>query len=499
MIPDVDLQAQLPSAGELAPAHFVGVAGAGMSGVARLWLAAGLAVSGSDGQASTVLSGLREAGAQVRVGHRAEQVDGARCLVVSSAVRDDNPEVQRARELGLPVLHRSQALAAIAAGRRIVAVAGTNGKTTTTAMIATVLMACGRDPSYCVGGDLQATGSNAQLGSGDTFVLEADESDGSFVVYRPEVAVVTNVQPDHLDFYGDLAGVEAGFRRFADSVHLDGVLVVCADDDGSARLAAGVAVQGSVHPPELSGESATGGPVTGGPVTGGSGRAVVTYGMTAAADVRGRHPTTTGDGSSVDVLTPDGPAGTARLSVPGMHNVSNALAAVAAVRAVGVPAREAVAAVSRFTGTRRRFEFRGTAKDVRVYDDYAHNPGKVAAAVRAGRQVAGRGRLVVVFQPHLYSRTRDLAAGLGAGLGLADEVVVMDVYASREDPVPGIGGDLVARAVPLPAERVHFVPDRAATAQEVLHRLRPKDVVLTIGAGDVTQVADEVLTLLAAT
>jgi UDP-N-acetylmuramate--alanine ligase len=460
----------VPPAADLAPVHFVGIGGAGMSGIARIMLAMGLQVSGSDARDSVLLTALRAEGARVDVGHDGAHVEGARTVVANSAIRATNPELVRAHELGLAVLHRSQALAAVSAGRRVVAVAGTNGKTTTTSMLTVMLQQCGLDPSFSIGGELTESGTNAHWGSGAVFVLEADESDGTFVVYRPEVAVVTNVQPDHLDHYGDAEGVAQGFAAFARSVRPGGVLVACADDAGSARLAHEAAEQGL---------------------------RVLTYGTDAGADVRLDRLDLTPVGAAFDVVDRGRRVGRAMLRVPGRHNALNALAAYTALTAVGVPAAQAVASVAAFTGTRRRFEARGAAGGVRVFDDYAHNPGKVAAAIATGRQVAGAGRLVVVFQPHLYSRTRDFAAEFGQALSAADEVVVMDVYAAREDPLPGVSGALVADAVPLDAARVAFVPSWSAVAGAVRARLRPGDVLLTIGAGDVTLLPDEVLTLLA--
>ncbi len=446
--------------------HFIGIGGAGMSGIARIMLAMGLEVSGSDAKESLLLTALRAEGARVDVGHDAAHVEGVRTVVASSAVRPTNPELARARELGLLVLHRSQALAAVSAGRQVAAVAGTNGKTTTTSMLTVMLQHCGADPSFSIGGELTESGTNAHFGSGEVFVLEADESDGTFVVYRPQVAVVTNVQPDHLDYYGTAAGVDEGFLQFARSIRPGGRLVACADDEGSSRLAERAIDEGI---------------------------AVTTYGTGAEADVRLDDLRLVGAGSSFTVVDHGRAVGRATLRVPGRHNALNALAAYTAMVALGQPAEAAAAAIEVFSGTRRRFEARGTAGGVRVFDDYAHNPGKVLAALETARQVAGAGRLVVVFQPHLYSRTRDFAEPFGRALGLADEVVVMDVYAAREDPLPGVSGQLVADAVPLPAERVAFVPSWSAVPDAVLARLRPGDLLLTVGAGDVTMLADEVL------
>jgi UDP-N-acetylmuramate--alanine ligase len=463
--------ADLPTDDELAPVHFIGIGGAGMSGIARIMLARGLAVSGSDAKESLLLTALRAEGADVHVGHDPAYVEGARTVVASSAVRETNPELAAARAAGLRVLHRSEALAALAAGRRVVAVSGTNGKTTTTSMLTVALQHAGQDPSFSIGGELSESGTNAHHGTGPVFVLEADESDGSFVVYRPEVAVVTNVQADHLDHYGSFEGVAAGFERFAATIRPDGVLVVCADDAGSAALGSATAARGT---------------------------RVVTYGESETADVRLLDVTTSATGTAFDLVHRGRRAGRVQLRVPGRHNALNATAAVTAAVELGVALPEAVAGVEAFTGTRRRFEARGQADGVRVFDDYAHNPSKVTAAVATGRQAAGAGRLVVVFQPHLFSRTRDFAKQFGEALGAADEVVVMDVYAAREDPVLGVSGALVAEAVPLPAERVAFVPSWGATAQVVADRLRPGDLLVTIGAGDITILPDEVLALLRA-
>lgn len=463
--------AGLPTDDELAPVHFIGIGGAGMSGIARIMLARGLTVSGSDAKESLLLTALRAEGADVHLGHDAAYVAGARTVVASSAVRETNPELAAARAAGLRVLHRSQALAALADGRRVVAVSGTNGKTTTTSMLTVVLQHAGQDPSFSIGGELSESGTNAHHGTGPVFVLEADESDGSFVVYRPEVAVVTNVQADHLDHYGSFEGVARGFEQFAATIRDGGVLVSCADDAGSAALAVATAARGT---------------------------RVVTYGESDAADVRLLDVTSGPAGTAFELVHRGRRAGRVQLRVPGRHNALNATAAVAAAVEVGVTLPDAVAGVEAFTGTRRRFEARGQADGVRVFDDYAHNPSKVTAAVATGRQVAGAGRLVVVFQPHLFSRTRDFAKQFGEALAGADEVVVMDVYAAREDPVLGVSGALVADAVPLGGEHVEFVPSWGATAQAVAHRLRPGDVLVTIGAGDITILPDEVLALLRA-
>ncbi|MBB2987134.1 UDP-N-acetylmuramate--L-alanine ligase [Terracoccus luteus] len=466
-----DFSAPLPSADDLGRVHFLAIGGAGMSGVARIMLARGMTVSGTDANDVPVLAALAKEGASVRVGFDADNLGDADAVVMSSSIRDDNPELVAARERGLPVLHRAQGLAVLMQGRRGVAVAGANGKTTTTSMLTVALQGTGLDPSFAVGGELARHGTNAHLGRDDVFVVEADESDGSFVVYHPEVAIVTNVQPDHLDFYSGFDVVQAAYDAFVGTIAPGGLLVTCADDAGSRELA----------------ERARG-----------RGIRTVTYGFDEGADVvLGDHV----DGLTSSVTLRDGDRVVPlRLAVPGRHNALNAAAAyAAAVHGLDRPADAVADGLAAFTGTRRRFEPKGEAGGVALVDDYAHNAGKVTAVVQtAAGLVAGSGRLVVVFQPHLYSRTRDFAAGLGAGLSPADVVVVMDVYAAREDPEPGVTGELVARAVTdaRPEVEVHYEPSWSAVAPLVAGLVRPGDLVLTVGAGDVTMIGPEVLRLL---
>jgi UDP-N-acetylmuramate--alanine ligase len=466
-----DFLADVPAAEDLGRVHFVAIGGAGMSGVARIMLAKGVPVTGSDARESTLLHALAAEGASVHVGHDPALLEHADTVVISSAIRDNNSELRAARDRGIPVMHRAQALASTMAGSRRVAVAGANGKTTTTSLLTVGLQACGVDPSFAVGGELAKHGTNAHLGTGDIFVVEADESDGSFLVYRPEVAVVTSVQPDHLDFYGDFATVEEAYRAFVDTIPPGGLLVACADDAGARRLA---------------GHART------------SGIRVLTYGESADADARLSDEVHHGLAWSAAV-TMDGRDHRLRLLVPGHHNVLNATAAfVAATAGLDQDPEPVLAGLGSFSGTRRRFEPKGQAAGVQVVDDYAHNAGKVAAVVVTAKQLvedAGLGRLVVVFQPHLYSRTRDFAGELGASLAAADVVVVMDVYAAREDPEPGVSGRLVAEAVVAarPEADVQYVASWAAVPDAVAGLLRAGDLLLTVGAGDVTMIGPEVL------
>jgi UDP-N-acetylmuramate--alanine ligase len=473
-----DFTAEVPAARSLGSVHFIAIGGAGMSGVARVMLARGLTVSGSDAKQSLVLAALVTEGAQVYLGHDAAHLGDADTVVISSAIREDNVELKEARSRGLRVLHRSQALASVMQGSRRVAVAGANGKTTTTAMLVVALQYCGLDPSFAVGGELAKHGTNAHHGTGDIFVVEADESDGSFLVYRPEVAIVTNVQPDHLDFYGTFEAVQAAYATFAATVQPDGLLVTCVDDQGSRDLLE---------------------------VARAAGTRVITFGLAADADVRltdvggaglQAHAQLMGAGESRAVL------GRLDIGMPGRHNLLNATAAfVAATEGLGQDPARVLAGLTAFTGTRRRFEPKGEVAGVRVVDDYAHNPGKVAAVVETASILAAPGRLIVVFQPHLYSRTRDFAAELATALSPADVVIVMEVYAAREDPMPGVSGALIADrladpAQPAAGQNVHFVPSWSDVAPVVVQIARAGDLVLTVGAGDVTMIGPEILRLL---
>ena len=447
--------------------HLIGIGGAGMSGIARILLARGREVSGSDAKDSRTVLALRALGAKITIGHDpAHLPDEPATVVVSSAIRSTNPELAAARERGLPVVHRAQALAALTAGRRLAAVTGTAGKTSTTSMLTVALQHCGFDPSFAIGGDLTASGSGAHEGSGDVFVVEADESDASFLSFAPEIAVVTNVEADHLDHYGSAEAYVAAFSDFLDRILPGGSLVTCVDDVGAAALAR-VAEERGIR--------------------------VLRYGRADGSDAQLVDFTPDGAGSRV-LLRHAGAEHGLRLAVPGEHMALNALAALLAGVEFGADAPGMLAGLAAFDGVRRRFEFRGRAAGVAVYDDYAHHPSKVAAQLRAARPVVGHGgRLLVAFQPHLYSRTRQFAAEFGAALGLADEVVVLDVYAAREDPEPGVTGALVAGAVALPRERVHYVPRWADAPAFVAGLARPGDLVITMGAGDITVLAPEIL------
>lgn len=451
--------------------HLVGIGGAGMSGIARILLDRGKAVSGSDAKESPTLLTLRAQGAQVAVGQAAANLDllagGPSAVVVSSAIKADNPELVEANRRGLTVLHRSQALAALTAGHRLACVAGTHGKTSTTSMLTVALQHCRLDPSFAIGGDLNESGANAHHGTGDIFVAEVDESDGSFLVFAPSVAVVTNVEADHLDFHGTVEAYVSAFESFVDRIGSGGVLIAGVDDPGAAALATLAETRGV---------------------------RVRRYGRvvssTADAEVLGYTPA---DGGGVVRISLAGKEIDVRTAVPGEHMAGNALGALLAGLELDAPLSGLLDGIATFGGVRRRFEFKGSAAGVRVYDDYAHNPTKVAAQLKATRQVTGGGRLVVIFQPHLYSRTRLFADAFAEGLALADEVIVLDVYGAREQPEPGVSGALIADRVALPREHVHYEPSFERIPALVADLVSGGDLVLTMGAGDVTMLGPELI------
>ena len=458
----------VPAVDSLAAVHFIAVGGAGMSGLAGLFADRGHRVTGSDQQSSAAFEGLRARGLDVHVGHDPAHLAAADTVVVSSAIREDNVELIEARRRGLPVLHRSTALAALMADRVGVAVGGTHGKTTTSAMIVTALGS--RDPGFVVGSPLQARGASAGLGSGPEFVVEADESDGTFLQYPSEIVVVTNVEADHLDNWGTADAYREGFERFVTAPPVR-IVVINIDDPGAAQLAQSLA-----------------------------GRAVrvVRVGSAEGADLRITDPHFAGTGSTAVLESVDGEQ-TLELAVPGRFNLQNAALAQAVATCAGVEPEESAAALATFAGTDRRFQHIGTVDGVRVYDDYAHHPTEVRATLTGARAVSGAGRLVVAFQPHLYTRTREFASEFATALSLADVVVVTDVYGAREDPVPGITGALISDRVPTGgdgATDVLFVAERADVAPVLADLVRSGDVVLTLGAGDVTRIGPELVALL---
>lgn len=445
--------------------HFIGIGGAGMSGIAKILAQRGAEVAGSDARESATAEALRALGATVHIGHATEHLaDDASCVVVSSAIRQDNPELARAAELGIPVVHRSDALAALMGGLRPIAVAGTHGKTTTTSMLAVSLTELGLKPSYAIGGDLDAPGSNALHGDGDIFVAEADESDRSFHKYAPEVAIVLNVELDHHANYASMDEIYESFVTFADRIVEGGTLVISADQDGARELTRQVA--GTVR--------------------------TVTYGEAEDADVRVLSIVAQGLKSQVTVVL-DGQELTFAVSVPGRHYALNAVAALAAGAALGVPAAELAPALAAYTGVKRRLQLKGEVAGVQVIDSYAHHPTEMTADLEAMRAAAGDARIVVVYQPHLFSRTQELGKEMGAALALADASLVLDIYPAREDPIPGVTSELIIEAARAAGAEVTAVPDKGEVPSLVAGMAKPGDLVLTMGAGDVTDLGPLIL------
>ena len=471
---------------ELQRVHMVGIGGAGMSGIARILLDRGGMVSGSDAKESRGVAALRARGAVISIGHDAANLDllpgGASAVITThAAIPKTNRELVEARRRAVPVILRPVVLAKLMAGYRTVLVTGTHGKTTTTSMLIVALQHSGFDPSFAVGGDLGEAGTNAHHGSGEVFVAEADESDGSLLEYTPDVAVVTNIEADHLDYFGSPQAYTAVFDAFVDRLRPGGALVVCADDPGAAALAERVAALGI---------------------------RVLRYGSDPSDGLAGtlvgweQH----GTGAVAHILLAgETQPRTMRLAVPGRHMALNALAAVLAAAEAGAPVADVLDGLAGFEGVRRRFELVGTADGVRIFDDYAHHPTEVRAALTAMRAVVGQDRTgrpaitgarsIVVFQPHLYSRTKAFAREFGVALDAADEVFVLDVYGAREQPLAGISGGTVAEHVGVP---VHYVPDLSTVAEQVAAAVRPGDVVVTMGAGDVTLLGPEIISALRA-
>lgn len=461
---------------ELQRVHMVGIGGAGMSGIARILLDRGGLVSGSDAKESRAVAALRARGAAIRIGHDASSLDllpGGPTAVVTThaAIPKTNPELVEARRRGIPVILRPVVLAKLMAGHTTLMVTGTHGKTTTTSMLIVALQHCGFDPSFAVGGDLGEAGTNAHNGSGDCFVAEADESDGSLLEYHPDVAVVTNIEADHLDFFGSAEAYGAVFDDFVERLKPGGALVVCTDDPGAAALAERTA--------EL-------------------GIRVLRYGSDPSLPLQGtllsweQHDT--GAVAHIQFADESHPR-VMRLAVPGRHMALNAIGAVLAAIEAGAPIDAVLDGLAGFEGVRRRFELVGEANGVRVFDDYAHHPTEVRATLSALRTVTEQagGRSIVVFQPHLYSRTQTFAREFGQALDGADEVFVLDVYAAREQPIAGVSGASIVEHISVPGT---YVPDFSAVAARVAEAAAPGDVVVTMGAGDVTMLGPEILTAL---
>lgn len=436
--------------------HFIGIGGSGMSGLARIALADGITVSGSDAKDSSVLSALAALGATVYASHDASHIDGVDIVIYSTAIAATNPEMVRAAELSIPILTRAKALAELMSGNRAIAVAGTHGKTTTSSMATVAFQSCGVDPSFAIGGILTASGSNAHRGSGEFFIAEADESDGSFIEYHPDAAIVTNIEHDHVDFFATAQAVTDAFASFATTISDNGYLIYCADDAGSRLL----------------GESDLA-------------CSAISYGESEGADLRIDQIELHAGGSTARALWRGSVVGRIELVVPGRHNLLNAAAVLALGLAYELPAPSLLQGLHSFRGAGRRFELKATVHGIRIIDDYGHHPTEIKVTLDTARRFADSGRVIVIFQPHRYSRTQAFLDDFARTLDLADDVTLLEIYAASEKPIAGVSSDLIA------AKMSHgkFVPNFAEATDRVVELAQPGDVIITLGAGDVNSLA----------
>jgi UDP-N-acetylmuramate--alanine ligase len=436
--------------------HFIGIGGAGMSGLARIALSHGITVSGSDAKDSSVVIALSALGATVATTHTASHVDGADLVVYSNAISANNTERARAAELKIPTLTRAAALAVLMSESKSIAVAGTHGKTTTSSMLAVALQACGADPSFAIGGTITASGSNAHRGTGEIFVAEADESDGSFIEYHPFAAIVTNVEHDHVDFFPTPESVTQSFRDFAATIKPHGFLTYCADDAGSVALA------GTTKSVQL-----------------------ISYGAAEGADLHIDQIELMTMGSTARAVWKGKTVGQIKLQVPGHHNLLNAAGVLATGLNLGLSAVELLTGLGTFRGTGRRFELVGTVHGVRVIDDYGHHPTEIQVTLETARRYAGDGRLIVIFQPHRYSRTQAFASGFASALDAADRAILLEVYAASEKPIDGVTSKMITHKM----KNGEYIPNFVEVTESVIGMAQPGDVIMTLGAGDVSSLA----------
>ena len=436
--------------------HFIGIGGAGMSGLARIALSHGITVSGSDAKDSSVVTALSALGAKVSTTHRAENIDGSDLVVYSNAIAESNAERLRAQELKLPILTRAAALSVLMSESKSVAVAGTHGKTTTSSMLAVALQACGADPSFAIGGTITASGSNAHRGTGEIFVAEADESDGSFIEYHPFAAIVTNVEHDHVDFFETAESVAQAFRDFAATIQTGGFLSYCADDVGAVALA----------------NSTTG-------------IELISYGVYETADLHIDQIELLTMGSRARAIWKGKSVGHIELQVPGHHNLLNAAGVLATALKLGFPPAELLTGLGNFRGTGRRFEIKGTVHGIRVIDDYGHHPTEIHVTLEAARRYADAGRLIVIFQPHRYSRTQAFAKQFAKELDVADRAIVLEVYAASEKPIEGVNSKIITSKM----SKCEYIPNFVEVTDSVIADAQPGDVIITLGAGDVSSLA----------
>ncbi len=436
--------------------HFIGIGGAGMSGLARISLSHGISVSGSDAKDSSVVKALQALGATISTQHAASNVDGADLVVYSTAISATNPELMRAQELKLTTLTRAAALSILMSESKSIAVAGTHGKTTTSSMMAVALQACGADPSFAIGGTITASGSNAHRGTGEIFVAEADESDGSFIEYHPYAAIVTNIEHDHVDFFATPEDVASAFKDFAATIAHDGFLTHCGDDDGAKALASTI-----------------------------TSCALISYGTGDDCDLRLDSIELEAMGSRARAIWRGKVVGFIELGVPGHHNLLNAAAVLATGLNLGFTAPELLTGLAVFRGTGRRFELKGTVHGIRVIDDYGHHPTEIDVTLKAARRFAGEGRLIVIFQPHRYSRTKAFSSQFAKVLDGADRAIVLEVYAASEKPIAGVTSRLITDAM----SHGEYIPNFIEVTDSVIESAQPQDVIITLGAGDVSSLA----------
>lgn len=436
--------------------HFIGIGGSGMSGLARIALADGIAVSGSDAKDSSVLTALSALGATIYKSHEASNVDAADVVIYSTAIAANNPEIVRAIERSIPIMTRAKALAMLMHGLTNIAVAGTHGKTTTSSMATVAFQACGTDPSFAIGGTLTASGSNAHRGSGEFFIAEADESDGSFVAYHPRAAIVTNVEHDHVDFFATAEDVVNVFQNFAQTIPANGYLIYCNDDPGSKSL----------------GESVTH-------------CATFSYGTAPDSDLKIDQIELTSQGSRARAIWKGTVIGHIELQVPGHHNLLNAAGTLALGLVFDLNPVALISGLHSFRGAGRRFELKATVGGIRIIDDYGHHPTEISVTLEAARRYADNGRVLVIFQPHRYSRTQAFLSQFASSLDKADEVILLEVYAASEKPIPGVSSELIAEKM----KHGRYIPNFAEAAEHMVEIARPGDVILTLGAGDVNSLA----------
>ncbi len=445
--------------------HFIGIGGAGMSGIARIMLAQGKTVSGSDAKESAVTSQLATLGATIYLGHSEANQMGADVVVVSTAIAANNPELIAAQSRSAEIMRRAEALALVMEGKRSIAVAGTHGKTTTTSMLTVALQRAALDPSFAIGGMINMSGTNAHLGTGDIFVAEADESDGSFLAYKPSGAIITNLELDHVDHFPTFDVLAEAFLQFISTIKPDGFLVACGDDENVRALLS------KIDRTDLK---------------------VMTYGSQNGDNDFQLSRIHLSEGGGVARITHKGSViGDIELAIPGAHNLLNAAAALAAGIALGAQSSDLLKGLSEFTGARRRFELKGEVAGIRIVDDYGHHPTEIRVTLETARRYAGNGKLFVIFQPHRYTRTQMFAQQFGNALNIADQIYLLEVYAASESPIPGVSSLLIAQG--RSEDKFHYQPSMIEIIHQVSKLVEPGDVIITLGAGDVNSIAPVML------